>query len=129
MKALIAAAALASLIAMPVYAQTDDDAGGDEEMVAITAEEATAAAATISSIGDDQAKLDGYCAIFKEMEAAPEGDEAKAEELGGKMDQFLAGLGEDVADAFGAADSVDPASAEGQTLEEALEELGEKCGA
>lgn len=128
MKAFIAAAALATLFAMPVYAQ-DDDNGGEEETVTVTAEEATAAAATISSIGDDQAKLDGYCAIFKEMEAAPEDDEAKAEELGGRMDQYLAGLGEDVADAFGTADSVDPASAEGQTLEEAMEELGEKCSA
>jgi hypothetical protein len=129
MKALIAAAALATLFAMPVYAQTDEENGAEEEAVTVTAEEATAAAATISSVGDDQAKLDGYCAIMNEMEAAPEDDEAKAEELGGKMDQYLAGLGEDVADAFGTADGVDPASAEGQTLEEALEELGEKCGA
>jgi hypothetical protein len=129
MKALIAATALATLFAMPLYAQTDDDNGADEETVTITAEEANAAAATISSIGEDQAKLDGYCAIMKEMEAAPEDDEAKAEELGGKMDQYLAGLGEDVADAFAAADSVDPESAEGQTIEEAFEELSEKCGA
>lgn len=128
MKALIAAAALATLFAMPVYAQTDDDNGGEEETVAITAEEADAAVAVISSFGDDQAKLDGYCAIADEMEAAPEDDEAKAEELGGKMDQYLAGLGEDVADAFGTADSADPASAEGQKLEAALEALGEKCG-
>jgi hypothetical protein len=129
MKALIAATVLATLFAMPVYAQTDDDNGAEEETVTISAEEAAEAAELISSIGEDQAKLDGYCAIIKEMEAAPEDDEAKAEELYTKMDQYLAGLGDDVADAFAAADSVDPASAEGQAIEESLEDLSEKCGA
>lgn len=129
MKSIIAATALAALFAMPVYAQTETDNGEQEETVTVTAEEAAAAAEIISSIGEDQAKADGYCAIIKEMEAAPEDDEAKAEELSGKMDEYLAGLGEDVADAFATADSVDPESAEGQSLEEAFEELSEKCGA
>lgn len=128
MKALIAATALATLLAMPAYAQTEGEEQ-EEETVTISAEEAEAAAEIISSIGEDQAKLQGYCDIIKEMEAAPEDDEAKAEELGGKMDQYLTDLGEDVADAFGAADSVDPESEEGQKIEEAFEELSEKCGA
>jgi hypothetical protein len=130
MKFFIAATALVALFAMPVYAQTDteNESGQEEETVAVSTEEIQAAAEVISGIAEDQAKVDGYCAIVKEMEAAPEDDEAKAEELSIKMDDYLAGLGEDVADAFATADSVDPEAEDGQIIGDALEELIEKCG-
>lgn len=130
MRSFVAATALATLLAMPVYAQTEGENATEqeEETVTISAEEITAATEVISGIAEDQAKVDGYCAIVKEMEAAPEDDEAKAEELSTKMDEYLTGLGEDVSDAFVTADSVDPESEDGQKIGEALEELIEKCG-
>jgi len=130
MKSIIAATALAALFAMPVYAQTDGNnaAGQEEETATVSAEEAHAAAEVISGIGEDQAKVDGYCAIIKEMETVPENDDAKAEEFSGKMDEYLASLGEDVADAFTTADIVDPESEDGQKIEAALDGLSQKCG-
>lgn len=130
MRSFVVATALAALLAMPVYAQTEAENGAEqeEETVEVSAEEVEAAAEVIAGISEDQAKVDGYCAIVKEMEAVPEDDEAKAEELYSKMDEYLVGLGDDVVNAFITTDSVDPESEDGQKIGEALEELIEKCG-
>lgn len=129
MKSFIVATALAALFAMPVYAQTDAENGteSEEATVTLTAEEAQAVAEIISSIGEDQAKTEGYCAIIKDMYAVSEDDEAKQEELGEKMDEYLTNLGDDVAEAFNTADGVDTESEAGQIIEGAFDDLEEKC--
>ncbi len=124
MKNLIAIAAVSALFAFPALAQTEQNGDAEE----ITAEEIAAAAEVISEISEDQAKADGYCAIIREMEAVPEADEAQAEQVGMKMEEYLNSLGEGVADAFGVLDAVDLESEAAASLSEALEELDEKCG-
>lgn len=128
MKNLIAIGAFCALFALPAMAQDKAPAEGEEVATeAVTTEEVDAAVETIDGVAEDQAKADGYCAIYKEMEAAPESDEAKAEELSTKMDTYIAGLGEDVADAFALVDTVDPETEDGAKLEEAIGALDEKC--
>lgn len=152
MKSLLAILAICALFTLPAYAQ--DQSGTDTENAAetgaengaeaeeangeeaqengeetVSSEEADEAAEVISGIAEDKAKADGYCAIFKEMEAAPEGDEAKATELSTKMEEYIKGLGDDAVSAFATADSIDAESEDGQKVQEALEELNEKCGA
>ena len=77
----------------------------------------------------DQKKASGYCNISKEMGALKEGDDKKSEELGKKMDDYLTSLGEPVVNAFDMAETVDPASEDGQKLDAAFTALDEKCGA
>lgn len=91
--------------------------------------EVEAAVKTINGVASDKKKSDGYCAISKEMSALKDGEDKKAEELNTKMDNYLKGLGEPVLNAFGMAESVDPASEDGQKLDAAFTALDEKCGA
>lgn len=108
-------------------AEAENGEEGEDAEEAPSAEDIAAAAELISEVSENQEQVNGYCAIFKEMEAAPEDDEAKAEELGTRMDEYLNSLGEDVAGAFTVADSVDPESEDGQAIAESVEELNEKC--
>jgi hypothetical protein len=131
MKNFFAIAGLCTLLAAPAFAQTDNaPEGAEAEETAVeapTTEEVDAAVATINTVGEDQAKVDGYCAISNEMEGIAETDEAKLEEVGAKMDAYLTSVGEDVADAFATADDVDPESEDGQKIDAALSALEEKC--
>lgn len=128
MKHLVALTALCALLCSPVMAQTQAPAAG----AAAEAEapvDVSAVIKTLTEFSGDAKKVSGYCAISKEMAAVKEGDNAKMEELGQKMDAYLTGLGEQYADAFGAAESVAPESEDGKKLDAALGAIDSKCGA
>jgi hypothetical protein len=131
MKKVLALAGLCALLAAPAYAQQQPAQPGAAEPAAEapSKEEAEKAAKTIETLTGDQKKVEGYCAITKEMAAAPEGDQKKAEELGKKMDDYLNGLGNDTAEAFGIAEAVDPETEEGKKIDAAFTALEGKCGA
>lgn len=133
MKKLFAITGICALLAAPAFAQTDNNQEGAEPAEAAveapTTEEVDAAVATLASIAEDQQKIEGYCAISKEMEGIAENDEAKAEELGKKMDDYLTSLGEDVVEAFATAEAADPESEDGKKIDAAFGTLEEKCAA
>ncbi len=127
MKKIFAITGICALLAAPAFAQ-DKKAEEPADAPAPTAAEVDAAAKTINAFVDDQKKVDGYCAIMKDMDTVKEGDDAKAEEMGQKMDTYLKEQGDDVAQAFTVAESVDPETDEGKKIDEALGKLEEKCG-
>lgn len=131
MKNLFAIAGLCALLAAPAFAQTANaPEGAEPEEAAVeapTTEEVDAAIATLNTIGEDPAKIEGYCALSNEMESVAEGDEAKAEEVGAKMDEYLVSLGEEVMAAFETAEDVDPESDDGRKIDAAFEALEAKC--
>jgi hypothetical protein len=122
MKHLFALTAICALLSAPVMAQTAAPAA--EPPVDVNA-----AIKTITEFTADTKKVAGYCAISKEMAGVKEGDTAKMEELGTKMDTYLTGLGEQYSNAFGAAEVVTPESEDGKKLDTALGALDAKCGA
>jgi hypothetical protein len=128
MKHLFALTAICALLSAPVMAQTAaPPAGGAAE--AEEPVDVNAAIKTITEFTADEKKVSGYCTISKEMAAVKEGDTAKMEELGQKMDTYLTGLGEQYADALSAAEGVAPESEDGKKLDTALGALEAKCGA
>lgn len=130
MKKALALAGLCVLLATPAYAQQQPaQEAPDAAAEAPSKEEAEKAAKAIEALTADQKKVEGYCAITKEMAAAPENDQKKAEELGKKMDDYLTGLGNDTAEAFGIAEAVDPETDEGKKIDAAFTALEGKCGA
>lgn len=132
MKKIFVITGLCTLLTLPVFAQTEkkDDAANAEatQEAPPSAEEVDAAAKAINAFTEDKAKLDGYCAILKEMDGLKEGDDTKAEELGQKMDTYISGLSEDVQSAFGVAEAVAPESEDTKKIDEAFGKLEEKCG-
>lgn len=128
MKHLFALTAICALLSAPVIAQTTAPAAGAapeaEEKVDVNA-----SIATITEFTNDATKVAGYCAISKEMAAVKEGDTAKMEELGKKMDAYMNGLGEKYVDAFASSEAVAPESEDGKKLDTALGALEAKCGA
>ncbi len=129
MKHLFALTAICALLSAPVMAQTTAPAAGGAAAEAEDPVDVAATVKTITDLTNDATKLAGYCAISKEMSGVKEGDTAKMEELGQKMDTYLTGLGEQYADAFGAAESVTPESEDGKKLDAAFSALEAKCGA
>jgi hypothetical protein len=131
MKKILALAGLCAFLASPVYAQQQQPAQpeADAAAEAPSKEEAEKAAKAIDALADDQTKVQGYCAISKEMAGVPETDAKKTEELGKKMDDYLTGIGADTAEAFGIAEAVDPESEEGKKIDAAFTKLEGKCGA
>lgn len=127
MKHILAITGLCALLAAPAFAQSNQAA--EEADTPPTTEEIEDAAATISAMAKNKAQADGYCAIRSEIDAAPEGDEAAADALGEKMDTYLAGLGEDIAEAFDTADAVEDASPDIAKIDAAFAELDQACGA
>ncbi|MGF1619691.1 MAG: hypothetical protein ACFCUR_03655 [Rhodomicrobiaceae bacterium] len=128
MKTFFAIAGLCTLLAVPAFAQTDNAAEGEDAAVeAPTTEEVDAAVTTINTFAEDPAKTEGYCAISREMEGVAEDDEAKAEEVATKMDEYLISHGEEIAEAFATAEDVDPESEDGQKIDAALDALEQKC--
>jgi hypothetical protein len=130
MKHLFALTAVCALLSAPVMAQTAAPAapaaGAAEE--AEPPVDVNAAIKTITEFTNDEKKVAGYCAISKEISGVKDGDNAKMEELGNKMDAYLTGLGEQYVDAFAATESVAPESEEGKKLDTALGALETKCG-
>ena len=128
MKHLVALTAICALLSSPVMAQAQAPAAG----AAAEAEapvDVNAVIKTLTEFSGDAKKVSGYCAISKEISAVKEGDNAKMEELGQKMDAYLTGLGEQYSDAFGAAESIAPESEDGKKLDAALGAIDTKCGA
>jgi hypothetical protein len=127
MKRLLAVSGICTLLATAAWAQQTPP---KEEAAppAPSKAEVEAAIKTINDMAADPKKSGGYCAISKEMGALKEGEDKKAEELNKKMDDYLNSLGQPVVNAFGMAESVDPASEDGQKLDAAFTALDQKCG-
>lgn len=128
MKHVFTLAAICALLSAPVMAQTTAPAAGGAAAEAEPPVDVNATIKTITDLTNDATKVAGYCAINKELSAVKEGDTAKMEELGQKMDTYLTGLGEQYADAFGAAESIAPESEDGKKLDAAFVALEAKCG-
>jgi hypothetical protein len=125
MKKLLAATAFCALFATGAYAQAaKEEAAGP----APTAAEIDAAVKAFADFAADAKKVEGYCAISKEMGALKEGDDKKAEELGQKMDDYINTLGEAIVKAFETAENVDPESEAGKKIDAAYGALDDKCG-
>lgn len=133
MRRLFTYAGLCILLALPAYAQTDapqgEEAQAEDEAPPPPPkpEEIAAAAKAISDIASDPQKLEGYCAINKEMWAIEEGQEDKMAELDTKMFEYMEGLGEEYAQAWETIAVADPETAEAAELNTAFEALEAKC--
>ena len=88
-------------------------------------ERVDAAIRALDALEADAGKLQGYCAILKEMFAAGE-DEAKNEELETKMEQYLTTLGPEYLAAWQLGEDVAQAP-DSAKLEAAFERLEDKC--
>lgn len=89
-------------------------------------ERVDAAVRALDAIEADAGKLQGFCAIVKEMFAAGE-DEQKSEELEAKMEQYLTSLGPEYLSAWELGEDLGQGSAEAARLEAAFERLEDKC--
>lgn len=133
MRRLFTYAGLCILLALPAYAQTDAPQGEEaqaEEEAPPPPEPAQieAAAKAINDLASDPQKLEGYCAINKEMWAVEEGQEDKMAELDTKMYEYMEGLGEEYAQAWETVAAADPESPDATALNTAFEGLEAKCG-
>jgi hypothetical protein len=89
-------------------------------------EKVDAAVRALDAMEADAGKMQGYCAIIKEIFAAGE-DEEKGEELEAKMEQYLTSLGPEYASAWELGEALQEGSAEAAKLEAAFERLEDKC--
>lgn len=87
---------------------------------------AEAAAKAISQIEADTTKLQGYCKIIKEMNAAGD-DEAKSDALEQQMEELLRSFGPRFEQVLALSKSADSESPDGQALQAAFDKLDEKC--
>lgn len=85
---------------------------------------AESAAKAINQIAADAKKLESYCKVIKDMDAAGE-DEAKLDALGEQLEQLLQSFGPQYAQALEVSEDAD--EADGQAIESAFENLDEKC--
>lgn len=129
MKHLFALAALCALLSGPAMAQTQPAAPAAEEAEAAEPVDVDAAVKAINDMATDEKKAAGYCEISKELAALTEADDAKGEELGKKLDDYLTGLGEEYIEAFDAAEGLDPETEDGKKLDAAFADLEGKCAA
>ncbi len=90
--------------------------------------EIEAAAKTLAQLETDTAKLQNYCKIIKDMDAAGD-DDAKIETLADQLQDLLTSFGEPYQKVLELSESADSESADGQALEAAFSKLDEKCGA
>lgn len=83
-----------------------------------------------SAVENDAAKIKIYCAMSKAMNSASdaEKDEAKAEALDKQLGDYMNQLGTDFQAAWDTGADVDPESADGKKLSDALDKLEAKCG-
>ena len=113
MKKFSAVIALCGVLAVPAFAAS---------------ESVDAAVKTFKSVGDDADKLKIYCEMSKIMSMDEDvEDEAKAEELDKKMQDYMEQLGPDFEAAFEAGAELDPETADGKAYDGALDELDTKC--
>jgi len=91
-------------------------------------ESVEAAIKTFQSVGQDADKLKIYCEMSKLMSMDEDvEDEAKAEELDKKMQDYMEKLGPDFEAAFEAGADLDPDSEDGKAYDGALDDLDGKC--
>jgi hypothetical protein len=86
-----------------------------------------AAAKAISQIGADATRLQGYCKIVKEINAAGD-DEAKIDALEQQMEDLLKSFGPQFEQVLALSESTDSETPDGQALEAAFDKLDAKCG-
>ena len=82
------------------------------------------AVATFKAVENDAGKLKIFCEMSATMDKAGENPDAAAD---AKIDGYMKELGPDFATAWNAGEGVDESSADGKTLDAALDELGNKC--
>jgi len=116
MKRIFVVTGICALLAGPAIAQDEG---------APTAEEVNAAVETINAFAEDESKVQGYCDLLRQMDSLEEGEEDKVQELSNEMNAYLES--NDVLDAFSLAESVDPASENGQKVDAAFAELDQAC--
>ncbi len=141
MKKLFAVAGIFAFLATPSFAQqTGNDAeapaaadAAQEEAEAPasppTPEAVDKAVTAVNELAKDKEKLEVYCDILDEEDAAQQGDTAAAETATKNFNAFYASLGEDAKLAFDLDETIDPASEEGQRLGGALLNLEDQCPA
>lgn len=110
--ALIAAALCGMLFTAPPAAALRDDV--------------QAAVEAIERLRADDAKIEEYCAIQAEIEAAGD-DEAKLDEAFQKLDAFYDGLGEEYSGMFAVDEELDPGSEDARALDDAFAALEGEC--
>lgn len=86
----------------------------------------SAAVEALKAVESDQAKLNEFCAIQEELEAAGE-DEAKGDEAFAKLEAFFASLGDDFMSVMEASEELAPESEEAKALDDAFESLDSSC--
>ena len=89
-------------------------------------EKVDAAIRTLDALEADAGKLQGYCAILKEMFAAGE-DEAKSAAIETKMEEYLTTLGPEYVAAWELGGDMAQVTDGADKLEAAFERLEDKC--
>lgn len=85
-----------------------------------------AAVKSLAAIEADTTKLQGYCKVLKDMDAAGD-DEAKLDALDQQMRDLLQGFGPQFEQVLELSESTDSESADGKVLDEAFGKLDQKC--
>lgn len=85
-----------------------------------------AAVDAVEKLRTDDAKIEEYCAIQAEIEAAGE-DETKLDAAFAKLDAFFEGLGDEYAAMFAVEEDVEPDSEDAQALDDAFASLDGEC--
>ncbi len=84
------------------------------------------AIASLAKLEVDAAKLDAFCKISAELEAASD-DTAKSEALDRQMEAFVRSLGPEFVAAWDLAEELNPDSEDGKALNAAFDSLEDKC--
>ena len=84
------------------------------------------AIASLAKLEIDAAKLDAFCKINAELEAASD-DTAKSEALDRQMEAFVRSLGPEFVAAWDLAEELNPDSEDGKALNAAFDSLEDKC--
>jgi len=85
-----------------------------------------AAVDAIEKLRANDAKIQQYCSIQKEIEAAGE-DAAKLDQAFEKLDDFFDGLGDQYSAMFGVDEELDPNSEDAAALDNAFAALDDEC--
>ena len=83
------------------------------------------AVATFKAVENDAGKLKIFCEMTATMDKAGDNPDAATD---AKIDGYMKQLGPDFATAWNAGEGLDEKSPEGKKLDEAMDELGKKCG-
>jgi len=89
--------------------------------------ETETAVKTLAQLETDTTKLQEYCKVIKDMDAAGD-DDAKIEALADQLQKLLISFGPQFQQVMDLSENADPESADGKALEAAFDKLDEKCG-